>query len=383
MKINILLEAFQPEYWGGRETRWAKLIAELSSRHQVTVFADFSRTSPDVAFPNLRIECVHIGQLPNMYTPRGSRSIKHAFLYSLKARKLLNRRADVILTDQTPLIFMPLIWLYSKLSKSKFSVVWHEFWDYQTWSQYSKLLAPIGVFIQNYAFLFSENVVVPSERVKSQIQKNKVGKKVTVIRNGFEQTHVENQFNGDKIKKGCAKVELLYVGRLIKHKNVEFLISLISSAKLQNLPWHLTIVGNGPLREDLQFSVIESALENYVNFKSDVENSELERMYINSDVFVFPSEREGYGIAVAEALIHNVPVIVFDTPSNASADLISNGNMGIKLEVLEVNSWVDAILQISKSKSITISQDFQRSQNSWAEVSFEFEKFLGDLITTP
>jgi glycosyltransferase involved in cell wall biosynthesis len=383
MKISILLEAFQPEYWGGRETRWAKLIAELSSRHQITVFADFSRTSPDVAFPNLKIECVHIGQLPNMYTSRGSRSIKHAFLYSLKARKLLNRHADVILTDQTPLVFMPLIWLYSKLSKSKFSVVWHEFWDYQTWSQYSKLLAPIGVFIQNYAFLFSENIVVPSERVKSQIQKNKVGKKVTVIRNGFEQTHVENQFNGDKIKKECAKVELLYVGRLIKHKNVEFLISMLSSVKLQNLPWHLTIVGNGPIREELQFSVIESALENYVSFKSDVENSELERIYINSDVFVFPSEREGYGISVAEALIHNVPVIVFDTPSNASADLISNSNMGIKLEMLEVNSWINAILQISKSKSITISQDFQRSQNSWAEASFELEEFLGNLITTP
>jgi glycosyltransferase involved in cell wall biosynthesis len=379
MKVSILLEAFQPEYWGGRETRWAKLIAELSSRHQLTIFADFSRTPPEVAFPDLKIDFVHIGQLPNMYTQRGSRSFKHALLYSLRARKLLNYHSDVILTDQTPLVFMPLIWLYSKLNKSKFSVVWHEFWDYQTWSQYSKILAPAGVFIQNYAFLFSENIVVPSENVRKQIIRVKPRKKIRVIQNGFEHSHLPELPHTSEIQNDLGHVQLLYVGRLIKHKNVEFLILLMEAAKSLNYSWQLTIIGKGPIEESLKHLVQTKKLDQFVSFKKDVEIAELEQTYMNSSIFLFPSEREGFGISVAEALMHNLPIVVFDTYSNASADLITDPVLGRKIKQLDIKMWIEAISKLSHSKSHLISQTFLSNQKSWAQVAKEYELFLVNL----
>lgn len=382
MKISILLEAFQPEYWGGRETRWANFISEISKRHQITVFADFSRTPSSVAFPNANIECVHIGKLSKMYTKSGSRSLKHALFYSFNARKVMDRQADVLLTDQTPLIFMPLIWAYSKMNRSKFSVVWHEFWDYNTWSQYSKPLALVGLFIQNYAMSFSNNVVVPSDRVRSQILKSKPRKRVKVIQNGFQLTSSTYLNYTNKFEKKHEGVELLFVGRLIKHKNVEFLIAIMHLAKLQNFPWHLTIVGTGPNREELCSSVRKLGLENEVTFKSNVESLELQEIYSNSDVFVFPSEREGYGISVAEALMHNLPVVLLEVFSNASVDLITDNKMGIKLGKLDATMWIEAISQLSNTKSNSISMNFQESQKSWAEVADDYEKFLEGLIAT-
>jgi glycosyltransferase involved in cell wall biosynthesis len=382
MKISILLEAFQPEYWGGRETRWSNLILELSRHHQITVFADFSRTPSQVAFPNVDIRCVNIGELPKMYTRSGSRSLKHALFYSVNARKIIHEHADVLLTDQTPLIFMPLIWLYSKMNKSKFSVVWHEFWDYDTWSQYSKSFAPAGLFIQNYAILFSGNIVVPSERVKKQIIVSKPKKNVRVIQNGFQVGSPSDLIYGKDSKKKREEIELLFVGRLIKHKNVEFLISVMSIAVSQNFPWHLTIVGSGPLREKLNSLVQSLDLEKYITFKSNVESLELEEIYSSSNIFVFPSEREGYGISVAEALMHNLPVVLLDVFSNASADLITGFEMGRKIGELDETMWIDAISQLSNTELQSISLKFQESQKSWAQVAEEYEKFLENIIAT-
>jgi L-malate glycosyltransferase len=382
MKISVLLEAFQPEYWGGRETRWDNVIGELSKRHQITVFADFSRTPSHVAFPIKGVECVHIGALPKMYTRSGSRSLLHAFVYSLKARKVIKRPSDVLLTDQTPLVFMPLIWVYSKINMSKFSVVWHEYWDYKTWSQYSKVLAPIGLLIQNYAFLFSENVVVPSDRVKSQIVHSwpKKRKSIKVIANGFQTISTEDLIPMNEIVTEFGKLDLLFVGRLIQHKNVEFLVSVMSEAKLQGLPWHLTVVGNGPLELELDCLVKSLGLESHITFKRNVDAMELNRIYSKSRVFVFPSEREGYGISVAEALMHNLPVVLFDVFSNASADLITDSKMGRKLGQLDVALWIDAISRLAQVKSPSISKRFQDSQKSWREVSDEYERFLESLM---
>ena len=123
-------------------------------------------------------------------------------------------------------------------------------------------------------------------------------------------------------------------------------------------------------------------MENEIIFKSNVESLELQQIYSNSDVFVFPSEREGYGISVAEALMHNLPVVLLEVFSNASADLITDNKMGRKIGKLDATMWIEAISQLSNTKSHSISMNFQESQKSWAEVSGEYEKFLESLIAT-
>ncbi len=354
-------------------------VKELSKRHLVTVFADFSRTPAAIAFPGANIQSVNIGPLPNMYNSSGSRSVRHAFLYSLRARKTLQVKADILLTDQTPLLFMPLIWFYSKLNKSKLSVVWHEFWDYKTWSHYSRRLAPIGLLIQAYAILFSENIVVPSNRVLTQVSKSIVGKKATVISNGF-QLYTREYSHQKKSKETSFRLELLYVGRLIKHKNVDFLVEVMFVARTMNLPWHLTVVGNGPMLDELFDQVVSLDLNGMIDFKKNLESSELERAFQTSHIFVFPSEREGYGISVAEALMHNLPVLVYDTPSNASVDLLTDDQLGRKIGLLDSKLWVDTIIELSVTDSVSIAEKFQETQKSWEEISCLYENFLLDVI---
>jgi len=377
LKISILLESFQPEYWGGRETRWHYLIDELSHLADLTVFADFSRCPKEIAFPNPLVNFVDIGPLPAMYNARGTRSIKHALIFTLRSFKLLSRNVDVILTDQTPLISLPVLRLISLASRSQLSITWHEVWGVQTWLKYSKVSGLIGVFIQTIGIMASKNIVVPSLRVKQDLQSKALSKSAIVIPNGLSQnyslktTKTESSLNDS--------VKLLFVGRLIKHKNCDFLIDIMNYANRVGKNWHLTIVGQGPMQNQLHALVEKYSLLNHIEFKSNLSQEELSIEYSSSDLFVFPSQREGFGISVAEAISHNLPVIVYDIPENASIALLERMSNSSKMSNLNNVVWVEEISKLLGPRIVQSDLE-QRNFLTWSKVSKDYFEFLNSVV---
>jgi glycosyltransferase involved in cell wall biosynthesis len=379
MKIAILLESFQPEYWGGRETRWKNLIEFFSDSNELVIYGDFSRFSSDVAFPGVRAKFIDIGPLPPMYGRKGNRSLKHAILYTFKAYKILFSKSDILLTDQTPLISIPFFRLFAFVSGTQLSITWHEVWSAQTWIRYSKFFGIFGVLLQEIALLFSKNIVVPSTEVSSDLQKKLFSRKTTVITNGVKSgSHI---FRVEPSSQNDQPISLLFVGRLIKHKNCDFLIEIMERAKNLGKNWKLTIIGIGPMEFYLRKLVTERNLDQYITFKSNVPEIELMEQYLASDVFVFPSRREGYGISVAEAISHDLPVIVYNCPENASTSLVQTKVTGLKVEELEVNLWIAAI------EELLYNQERDRVQNqiqiaTWESIGEKYLNFLGTLMTS-
>ena len=85
----------------------------------------------------------------------------------------------------------------------------------------------------------------------------------------------------------------LFVGRIIKEKNLHLLVSVFN--KFPDL--NLTIIGDGPLRESL-----EAIAKKNIRFLGAVNNKELPQFYQAADVFVLPSQSETWGLVVEEAL---------------------------------------------------------------------------------
>jgi glycosyltransferase involved in cell wall biosynthesis len=60
-------------------------------------------------------------------------------------------------------------------------------------------------------------------------------------------------------------------------------------------------------------AVIEHGLQGRVHLHGEVDDAALERWYANAEVVVMPSHFEGYGMVLAEALAHGVPVVATAT----------------------------------------------------------------------
>ena len=381
MKISILLESFQPEYWGGRETRWKNIIQEMSKSNFLTIFGDFTRCHPEVAFPNVIANFINIGPLPKMYSPNGNRSLWHALIYTFKSLKLLKFKSDIILTDQTPLITIPVLRIISLLSRSQLSITWHEVWNLKTWFRYSKLLGILGFFFQSIAILFSKNIVVPSRQVSQDLSSGLISRESRVIPNGVRSLDVTKERN--VVRDDAEQVRLLYVGRLIKHKNCDFLIETIKFALQQKRNWHLTIIGDGPMKSQLFESVQCNELHQSIDFKSQLSENELVEEYERSDVFFFPSQREGFGISVAEAISFGLPVVLYDVIENAATTLITDKDVGIKVEHLEVEEWVRSIEKVLPLKSTDKSRSGgELEAHTWKSISDDLSTYLQSLRGT-
>lgn len=105
----------------------------------------------------------------------------------------------------------------------------------------------------------------------------------------------------------------LYVGRVAIEKNLAAFLSL-------DLPGSKVVVGDGPQLQSLKFRFPNAY---FVGTKT---GEELARYYAASDVFVFPSQTDTFGLVVLEALASGVPVAAFPVPG--PADIIGNASVG-------------------------------------------------------
>jgi glycosyltransferase involved in cell wall biosynthesis len=106
-------------------------------------------------------------------------------------------------------------------------------------------------------------------------------------------------------------VKLLFVGNVIRRKNLDCLIQAL--ALLRDVPVKLDVVGDcsfdAGLFRELSRLVSLLELKDTVVFHGSVSDIALIEFYGSSDIFVLPSQYEGYGIVFAEAVRAGLPIV--------------------------------------------------------------------------
>jgi glycosyltransferase involved in cell wall biosynthesis len=118
---------------------------------------------------------------------------------------------------------------------------------------------------------------------------------------------------------GCAR-HLLSVGRLDREKNPLLLTEIMEALLEEDPSWRLTVVGEGPLREELQARVQELGLSEAVRLCGYVPiDGELPELYRSADMFLHVSWTEGVPQVLFEAFAAGLPVVATDVGGVARA----------------------------------------------------------------
>jgi glycosyltransferase involved in cell wall biosynthesis len=122
-----------------------------------------------------------------------------------------------------------------------------------------------------------------------------------------------------------AVVHLLSVGSVVPVKGYDLLIAAV--ATIADLPWRLTIAGdltrNLAAAARLDADIAAHGLGDRVMVLGAVPPERIMELYLASDVFVLASRFEGYGMVLAEAIAHGLPVV--STMAGAIPDTVPAG----------------------------------------------------------
>jgi glycosyltransferase involved in cell wall biosynthesis len=117
----------------------------------------------------------------------------------------------------------------------------------------------------------------------------------------------------------------VFCAKFLPRKRPQDVLQAFAQANLHGS--YLVMVGDGPARDDLQNEAEQLGIKDCVRFIGMVKYSHLPEVYAASDVLVFPSEHEPYGLPVNEAMICGIPAIVSDRVG-AGLDLVENERTG-------------------------------------------------------
>lgn len=322
LKIAYVYDAVYPWVKGGAEKRIYELSRHLATRgHEVHCYG-MKWWPGEVEILKDGVHMHGICQTMPLYVD-GKRSIFQAAFF---AGKLLSLRTDcdVIDCQNFPYLSCFSAKLLSSLKGQKLFITWHEVWgDY--WREYLGEKGRAGQAIEWAAARLTERNIAVSERTHSELL-GLGARGVQVVPNGIDWKKIS------KIMPSKELSDAIYVGRLVRHKNVDLLIKAVGNVKSEVPDVKALIVGDGPEMGRLKSLTHELKLEKNVLFLGFLEDyNDALALMKSSGILAMPSTREGFGMAALEANACGLPVVTVNHRMNAVMDLIMTDNGAICL----------------------------------------------------
>lgn len=213
----------------------------------------------------------------------------------------------------------------------------------------------VGVYLKNMSKRFCNScnrVITPSFPMRDILRRYGVDSSIDVIMTGIEPRNyrhlsmeeigeVKEKYGIDRHKKIC-----LYLSRIAKEKNLDFLLKAFVKI-LEKYPMcHLLMVGGGPEENWVKKRVRELEIETSVTMTGMLPKLEANQMFGVADIFVFSSISETQGIVIAEAMASETPPVAVG--KMGPTDLVHNGRDGF-LTKLAVSDFVE--------KTVTLLRD--------------------------
>ncbi len=314
--------------------------------------------------------------------PIGIMNFRQSGIYPLKALNIIKKwKLDVIHTHTE---FS--IGTFARLISKQFNIplvhtyhtMYEDYIHYITKGYFSntsrKLVEHLTLFLCDKTI---DELIVPTEKAKELFkEKYKVKRDVYVIPTGID----TQRFHRENIKKSdidelrrdlglkAKDFVILYVGRIAKEKNIDFLINnfVYVLKKIPNA--YMVIVGDGPDMKDLMDLSVKKAVSKKIIFTGKVMWDETPKYYALSNVFVTASVTETQGLTVIEAMSSSLPVIAKD--DEAFKSVITDKKDGLLFS--NDKEYVDSIYELykNKDKQNKIKAEARKTADAYGSINY-------------
>lgn len=173
------------------------------------------------------------------------------------------------------------------------------------------------------------------------------------------------------------KLKLIYIGRLIEEKGVQTILKALSYFHLKDYV-HLTIVGDGAYRENLEKLSVELGVNEAVEFVGMQKN--VASFLRKADIFVhLPEWEEGFGITVVEAMAYGLLCICAN--NGALPELIADEENGFLVEAHSACALAEKLVWVRENAERYDSFEKIRKNAQSHACKFDIEKFTQELDT--
>ena len=232
----------------------------------------------------------------------------------------------------------------------------------------------------------STRLLTVSDGAKETLKEYGYQKSIEVVRNGTDLKYPENPQKliadvNEKYNLHNENMVFLFVGRIVENKNIDFSLRALKLLREKNPNFKFLIVGTGIYEKKLKKLVEEYNLKENVIFTGLISNrNELSGIFLRSDLFLFPSTFDTFGLVSLEAATMKTPSFVLE--NTCASECIQDGFNGFVGPENE-QVWAEKLEQCLKNKMMIENMKenaYKTIYKSWNTITNEIYEIYLDTI---
>lgn len=173
---------------------------------------------------------------------------------------------------------------------------------------------------------------------------------------------------------------ILFLGRLTPNKHPDLVLEAFRSLGMEYITrkkLSLVYVGGGPLKGKLENMIQEYRLEKWTKIVGSVPHEQVSGWFEVADLYILPSDYEGFPLSIVEAMSHGVPVIATDT--RGINEIITHGKNGLLFPIGNIQALKTLLIEMFESE--LKRKEIGDHAKKFIEEHYSFGKIVNDYIS--